>query len=67
MRMQPTSPRSPDPHARMASAKDTWKGGSFQPKDRRHSAPERRVETDRAVGGERRKSALKTIAALLRF
>jgi len=51
----------------MASAKDTWKAGSFQQKDRRHSAPERRVETDRAVGGERRKSALKTLAALLRF
>ncbi len=51
----------------MPSAKDTWRAGSFSPKDRRKSAPERRVETDRAVGGERRKSALKTIAALLRF
>lgn len=51
----------------MASAKDTWKAASFLPKDRRHAAPERRVETDRAVGGERRKSALKTLAALLRF
>lgn len=59
--------RTTDLHARMPSAKDTWRAASFSPKDRRKSAPERRVETDRAVGGERRKSALKTIAALLRF
>ncbi|MBX7195333.1 MAG: hypothetical protein K1X94_24975 [Sandaracinaceae bacterium] len=51
----------------MPSAKETWRGASFLPKDRRKSAPERRVETDRAVAGERRKSAIKTIAALLRF
>lgn len=59
--------RTSDLHARMPSAKETWRGASFQPKDRRKSAPERRIETDRAVTGERRKSAIKTIAALLRF
>ncbi|MBN8613340.1 MAG: hypothetical protein J0L92_22290 [Deltaproteobacteria bacterium] len=59
--------RSTDRSARMPSAKDTWRAASFSPKDRRKSAPERREETDRAVTGDRRKSALKTIAALLRF
>lgn len=53
--------------ARMPSAKETWRAGSYVPKDRRKNPPERRVETDRAVSGERRKSAIKTLAALLRF
>lgn len=59
--------RSSDVHARMPSAKETWRAGSYQQMDRRKSPPERRIETDRAVSGERRKSAIKTIAALLRF
>jgi hypothetical protein len=54
-------------HARMPSAKETWRAPSFVAKERRKNPPERRVETDRAASGERRQSAFKTITALLRF
>lgn len=59
--------QSTSPHARMPSAKETWRSPSFVAKDRRKNPPERRVEAVRAVAGERRQSAFKTIAALLRF
>jgi hypothetical protein len=51
----------------MPSAKETWRAPSFLAKERRKNPPERRIETDRAVAGERRQSALRSIAALLRF